>query len=112
METPVGPDVAVLWLADRRGIPGFWSGVMVQGLNPKAWLVVLSALSTFILPLGDPRSGLVTFVLLSGLICWPSLALWAWGGSRIPQRSMRLFNRAMALALLISVGWIVWQAPA
>lgn len=95
--------------ADGRSVPGFWSGMMVQGLNPKAWLVVLSALSTFILPLGDPRGGLTAFVILSGLICWPSLALWAWGGARIPQGWMRLFNRAMALALLISVGWILWH---
>ncbi|MDR6707431.1 MULTISPECIES: LysE family translocator [unclassified Novosphingobium] len=95
--------------ARARSIPGFWSGVMVQGLNPKAWLVVLSALSTFILPLRDPRGGLMAFVILSGVICWPSLALWAWGGSRVPQGSMRLFNRTMALALLISVGYILWH---
>jgi threonine/homoserine/homoserine lactone efflux protein len=95
---------------DGHAVPGFWSGVMVQGLNPKAWLVVLSALSTFILPLRDTRGGLLAFVVLSGLICWPSLALWAWGGARIPQKRIRLFNRAMALALLISVGWIMVHA--
>ena len=52
----------------------------------------------------------MAFVVLSGLICWPSLALWAWGGAYIPQRGMRLFNRVMALALLMSVGWILWNA--
>jgi len=72
----------VIKAGEHRSIPGFWSGAMVQGLNPKAWLVVLSALSTFILPLSDPRGGLMAFVVLSGLICWPSLALWAWGGRK------------------------------
>jgi threonine/homoserine/homoserine lactone efflux protein len=95
---------------EQRSIPGFWSGAMVQGLNPKAWLVVLSALSTFILPLRDQRAGLLAFVVLSGAICWPSLALWAWGGARIPAGWMRGFNRTMALALLLSVGWIVWTS--
>lgn len=96
---------------DNRGqVPGFWAGAMVQGLNPKAWLAVISSLSTFVLPLEDRRMGMMVFALLFGAICWLSLAAWAWGGARIGQRQMRLFNRAMAVVLALSVLWMLGQA--
>lgn len=91
-------------------IPGFWSGVMVQGLNPKAWLAVFSSLSTFVLPLEDRAAGMAVFAALFGLICWASLAAWAWGGARVGRRHMRLFNRVMALALALSVAWMLGNA--
>ena len=52
----------------------------------------------------------VWFALLFGAICWLSLAAWAWGGARIGQRQMRLFNRAMAVVLALSVLWMLGQA--
>lgn len=91
-------------------IPGFWSGVVVQGLNPKAWLAVFSSLSTFVLPLQDRATGMAVFALLFGAICWLSLAAWAWGGARIGQGRMREFNRAMALVLALSVAWMLTKA--
>lgn len=91
------------------GIPGFWSGVVVQGLNPKAWLAVFSSLSTFVLPLEDRTTGMAVFTILFGAICWLSLAAWAWGGARIGQSQMRLFNRVMALILAVSVAWMLVQ---
>ena len=94
----------------REGRPGFWSGAVVQGLNPKAWLAVFSSLSAFVLPLEDPAAGLAVFAGLYGLICWLSLALWAWGGSKVRPPQLRLFNRAMALALSLSVAWMLGKA--
>lgn len=91
-------------------IPGFWSGIVVQGLNPKAWLAVLSSLSTFVLPLQDRTTGMAVFTALFGAICWFSLAAWAWGGARIGQSQMRAFNRVMALVLALSVAWMLAQA--
>lgn len=97
--------------ATRRGkvgrLPGFWSGVAVQGLNPKAWLVVVSALSTFVLPLQDRQAGLAAFAAIFAVLCWASLAVWAWSGAQIPARYIHLFNRVMALALAISVAWML-----
>jgi threonine/homoserine/homoserine lactone efflux protein len=87
--------------------PGFWSGALVQGLNPKAWLAVFSSLAAFVLPLPDRVTGLVIFAALFGLVCWLSLILWAWGGARIGQGRMRLFNRLMAIALALSVAWML-----
>ncbi|NPD17143.1 LysE family translocator [Xinfangfangia sp. D13-10-4-6] len=112
--------IYLLWMAwglarddgmvERQGLdhtPGFWSGALVQGLNPKAWLAVFSSLSTFVLPLANRGTGLIVFAVLFGAICWLSLALWAWGGARVGQRRMRLFNRLMALALAVSVAWML-----
>lgn len=92
---------------DLNRAPDFWSGALVQGLNPKAWLAVFSSLSTFVLPLADRVTGLVALAVLFGVICWLSLMLWAWGGTRIGQGRMRLFNRLMALALVLSVAWMI-----
>lgn len=88
-------------------LPGFWSGVAVQGLNPKAWLVVVSALSTFVPPLQDRQAGLAAFAAIFAVVCWASLAVWAWSGAQIPARYIRLFNRVMALALATSVVWML-----
>ncbi|MEO9336753.1 LysE family translocator [Mesorhizobium sp. SB112] len=95
---------------DLPRAPGFWSGALVQGLNPKAWLAVFSSLAAFVLPLPDRVTGLVVFATLFGLICWLSLMLWAWGGARIGQGRIRLFNRLMALALVLSVAWMLASA--
>ncbi|ARC90706.1 LysE family translocator [Rhodovulum sp. MB263] len=95
-----------------RQAPGFWSGTVVQGLNPKAWLASVSSLSTFVLPLEDRATGLAVFALLFGAICWLSLAAWAWGGARIGHRQMRAFNRVMALILGLSVIWMLWASLA
>ncbi|TYC61870.1 LysE family translocator [Rhodobacterales bacterium] len=91
---------------DLSGMPGFWSGAIVQGLNPKAWLAAVSSLSAFVLPLSDRLSGLLVFTLLYAVICWLSLSLWAWGGARVAAQGMRLFNRVMAAALVLSVIWM------
>lgn len=104
-------DDGVIGAGAPRGAttPGFWAGAMVQGLNPKAWLAALSALSSFVLPLPDPAMALAVFALLYGVICWLSLALWAWGGARVGHAMMRVFNRIMALALALSVVWMLVQ---
>lgn len=61
----------------------------------------------FVLPLADRASGLAVFAMLFGVICWASLAVWVWGGARVQHRHMRVFNRVMAVALVISVCWIL-----
>lgn len=89
--------------------PGFWSGVSVQGLNPKAWIAAPSALTTFVLPLPEPDLALIAFAALFTIVCWLCLAAWAWGGAWIGQRSFKSFNRAMAALLFLSVLWMLWS---
>lgn len=94
--------------AEARGQPvTFWQAVAFQWVNPKAWSMILSAITTFAPP--DPNLwhiGLLTLLLLIiGLPC--SLTWMAFGVSLKAflsrPRALRTFNIAMALLLVISL---------
>ncbi len=111
----------LLWLAwglasagslslDRRaGAPkpmGFWAAAAFQWVNPKAWVMGVSAFATYM-----PAKGLTSVLLtatLFALINLPSVAAWALCGSQLrhwlaePARQ-RLFNRVMAALLVASL---------
>ncbi len=85
---------------------GALQGALTQGLNPKAWLVALSGVSLFV-PAGEDRA-LWLFCAVSGLVCFASVACWAALGTLIrqwlqPADHQRLFNRAMAGLLVLTV---------
>ena len=92
--------------------PAFLQGAAVQGLNPKAWLVALSGVGMFVIPLTSPslhlQGALLWFCAISlmacllGVGCWAALgrALQQW--LRTPQRQ-RLLNRLLALVLVACV---------
>ncbi len=90
--------------------PGFMDGIMVQGLNPKAWFVIMSALTTFVLPLTARGTGLIAFAGLYLVICWLLLAAWAWFGAALSHRAGRGFNRLMALLLVMAVLWMLAES--
>ena len=92
--------------------PAFLQGAAVQGLNPKAWLVALSGVGMFVIPLASPSLHLQWALLwfcavslmacLLGVGCWAALgrALQRW--LRTPQRQ-RMLNRLLALVLVACV---------
>lgn len=90
--------------------PGFWAGAVMQWLNPKAWLASLASMGLFATEGGVGR--IWAFTLLYFLICYLSVASWAWAGSRLerhlrqPER-MRRFNRLLALLLVVSAGYLL-----
>ena len=84
----------------------------MQGLNPKAWLVALSGVGMFVLPLSAAQMPLhialawfcavsLTACLL-GVGCWATLgrALSQWLATPARQQGL---NRILALMLVISV---------
>ncbi|OYQ34766.1 lysine transporter LysE [Niveispirillum lacus] len=84
--------------AGNRGAPpGLWAGASLQWLNPKAWIAAIAGMGAYGL-----RDGLVSVLVFAGLyfiICFASIALWAFLGERLSQvlgRRMPAFNRAMA----------------
>jgi len=111
----------LLWLAwglassgslalDRRGAApkpmGFWAAAAFQWVNPKAWVMAVSAFATYM-----PAQGLASVLLTAALfavINLPSVAAWALCGSQLrhwlaePARQ-RLFNRMMAALLVASL---------
>jgi threonine/homoserine/homoserine lactone efflux protein len=83
---------------------GFWSAAAFQFVNPKAWIMSLTAVSLFL----PTDVGVLTacgyLVAMMVLINLPCIAVWALFGSSLrgflTQRSRRLgFNIVMALAL-------------
>lgn len=85
----------------------FWGASAFQWVNPKAWVMAMTTMTTY-LPDG---AGMGQVLLLSGLMTVvgsPCVAVWAAFGSAMrgylqdPKR-LRLFNRLMAAALVASL---------
>ncbi|MGA8009106.1 MAG: LysE family translocator [Thiomonas sp.] len=77
----------------------FLGAAAFQWVNPKAWLMAISAFSTYV----PATSGMVAVLgaaLLFGAINLPSVTAWAFGGSRL-QRVLLVRHRAVAFNLLM-----------
>jgi threonine/homoserine/homoserine lactone efflux protein len=85
----------------------FWQAAAFQWVNPKAWILVIGAASTYAPRDGFERNVLVLCVLL-GLVNTPSICVWAGFGTALrpflsdPGR-IRVFNFTMALLLVLSL---------
>lgn len=90
--------------------PSAWYGALMQWLNPKAWLACVAGMGAFA---ADGDVGLVwLFTGLYWLICYLSIACWAYAGSCLRHylsdpAQMRLFNRSMAALLAASAGYLL-----
>jgi threonine/homoserine/homoserine lactone efflux protein len=89
--------------SSRRPAPTFKQGLLLQWLNPKAWVACASGVSLF----ADPKawSTLSLFATTYALICFASLAAWALMGDRMSTvltnpRRMRAFNLIMGGLLI------------
>jgi len=86
---------------------GFWGAAAFQWVNPKAWVMCMTAMTAY-LPVD---ATLAQVLLLGGLFLvlgLPCVGSWAAFGSSMRQflqdpRKLRLFNIAMALALVASL---------
>lgn len=90
-------------MSERR--PGFRAGLITQALNPKAWIVSLSAITIYVSPHLDYILRLGIFSALFFVICAVSLTGWAFVGFRVAKLTGNVarFNRLMAALLAISV---------
>ena len=86
---------------------GVLGAAAFQWVNPKAWVMAVTAMSAY-LPAQAHASDVLALALLFGIINLPCVACWAGGGAALrrflqdPLR-LRLFNISMALALLASL---------
>lgn len=113
----------MLWLAwkifrsgaPRAAVPGivqarpmrFTAAAAFQWLNPKAWVMALASITTY-LPVEHSVPQLLALVGVMGVINMPSTGSWALFGSsmrRYLQRPgfLRVFNTLAALALVASL---------
>ena len=95
-----------------RSWSAFWQGAAVQGLNPKAWLVALSGVGMFVLPLVTAQRplqfALLLFCAVSLAACALGVGCWAGLGRALSQwlatpARQRWLNRVLALVLVASV---------
>lgn len=100
-------NAASLGEAESRMPLKAWQAGLFQFLNPKAWMMVLSAISAFVAPAQDYTAALGTVAAVFLVVSTPTIALWAGFGAAMkaalqdPGRVV-LFNRLMAAATALS----------
>ena len=93
---------------------GFWGAAAFQWINPKSWLVSVSAVSTYLHPVaGTAFSQALGFGLLFLLAALPSCFIWLAFGASLQRflstkRAARIFNIAMGILLAGSVLLFIW----
>ena len=116
----------LLWLSWRIAIaepvfndgggkpPGFMGAALFQWVNPKSWLVGVSAAGTYLIAgAGSALPQAIAFALIFVLAALPSGFIWlAFGAAmhRLLQgtRTARIFNGIMGASLAASVAMILW----
>lgn len=93
---------------------GFWAATAFQWVNPKAWFMAISAITTYASTTGGGSKlvQVLLVVLIFGLINLPLVACWGWFGSAMRQflqdpKKLKLFNWTMAILLVASLYPIV-----
>jgi len=96
--------------------PGFMGGLMLQGINPKAYVVHTTLFSGFaFMPENLTAEILIKFVIMN--IVWIPIHLaWLWAGVALnrldlPAGKQRLINYFMAFAMLAVVAIALWFRP-
>jgi len=90
--------------------PHFFQGAALQWLNPKAWIASLSGISAFE---ATPGNGLFVFASLYLVICFFSVAVWAFAGARVSEllrdrSNLQWCNRVMGGLLIIVAIYLLY----
>lgn len=103
--TAAGPGEAA-----GRGRPfGFFEAAGFQWVNPKAWMMAISAFAVYSIADSDSSTTpALIFGAVFAVVTVPSVSVWVLFGSAIgrllkSKRALRLFNGAMAALLVASV---------
>ena len=124
ISSPVSPSAAEKNMAEQttgqtpepiavaEAAPGFVHGFLLQWLNPKAWIA--SAAGTALFAQAAVPHALWTFIGIYFVVCYASLALWAWAGGVLSPflqqgQRMRGFNVVMGVLLCLTAVFMLWQ---
>lgn len=94
--------------AVERGRPfGFWKAAGFQWVNPKAWIMAVGAITTYV-PNGGGMHAVMILSVVFALVNAPSITLWVGFGTTLRRwltdpRYLRMFNIAMAILLVLSL---------
>ncbi len=86
---------------------GFWQAAAFQWVNPKAWIMAVGAIATYV-PAEGGVLAVIVIAALFAVVNAPSVAVWAAFGTTLrrwltDRRHLRIFNIAMALLLVPSL---------
>ena len=86
----------------------FWQAVIFQWVNPKAWVMVVGAISTFTSVGRDVFLEVLLIAFVFCIVCFPCVSLWAFLGTNIKRLLTtdyyrKVFNISMAFLLVISL---------
>lgn len=92
---------------------GFFGAAAFQWINPKAWVMIVSALTAYAAPRDYLRSVAIV-ALVFGTVTLPCIAAWASFGAAMRRvladpRFVRPFNIAMALLLVASIAPVLFE---
>ena len=92
----------------------FWAAAAFQWVNPKAWFMAISAITTYASSAsgGSKLSQVLLVVLVFGAVNFPLVACWGLFGSAMRQflqnpKTLKIFNVTMAFLLVVSLYPIV-----
>ena len=97
---------------DHAQIPNFMQGILMQWLNPKAWIAAVSGTALF--SASHNQFYLALFVLIYFVVCYLSLFIWGVAGQKlagflnIGQRA-KVFNMIMGAVLIGISLQMCWQ---
>ena len=110
MAWKLASDRGELTTRNAPAAPSMLAGATLQWLNPKAWLACVAGVGAYV---GEGETALLwQFTGIYFVICYLSIASWAWAGSVIsqylgnPQR-VREFNRVLAALLVASALYLL-----
>ncbi|WP_227287691.1 LysE family translocator [Boseongicola sp. H5] len=91
---------------NRRDLD-FWMGVLFQAVNPKAWLMCITAIALY-LPSTWSAETLAVMVATFVVLGFPANVAWAGAGQLLrplvaSEARMRIFNAVMAALLILSI---------
>jgi threonine/homoserine/homoserine lactone efflux protein len=86
---------------------GFLAAALFQWVNPKAWVVAVTAFSAYV-PAGTSSTWILAFGLLFALVNIPCISIWVLFGTILKHwlhepRTARIFNVIMAVLLMVSL---------
>lgn len=93
---------------------GFWGAAAFQWVNPKSWLVCVSAVGTYLhAQAGNALTQSVSIGLLFALAAFPICFVWLAFGASLQrflrtERTVRIFNIAMGALLTGAVALFIW----
>ena len=97
---------------DEKNIPTFMQGVLLQWLNPKAWIAAVAGTALF--SASQNSQHLIWFILIYFVVCYASLFFWGIMGEKLTrflntEQRAKIFNVLMGIILMFIAVHMCWQ---